>query len=276
MTKTITDTSGAVEPNAQQVFFGTFNGISDDVTTPTSGTLTVEGDYKGVGCGSYTSSNKGVTSICGSIKGIKNWGNIEIIPDNAFRPPALETTGIDCTTFPESLKSIGSYAFQGQICKKIHIPSSINHIGTNPWSGSIGTAYMESLTVDTGNTAYTIDQNCLVELSSKRLICHRYYISEPLNIPDYITHIDQYALSRIKNTEITIPASIQSVESYAFAYAESLTTVRILATTPPTGASYMFDNCDLLTSIIVPVGSGDAYKNKAGWRNHKDIIVEAS
>ena len=47
LTKTITDTSGAEEPNAQQVFFGTFNGVSDSVTTPASGTLKISGDYQG-------------------------------------------------------------------------------------------------------------------------------------------------------------------------------------------------------------------------------------
>ena len=38
LTKTIRDTSGATVPNAQKVFFGTFNGVSDGVATPTSGT----------------------------------------------------------------------------------------------------------------------------------------------------------------------------------------------------------------------------------------------
>ena len=49
LTKTITDTSGAAEPNAQQVFFGTFNGVSDSVATPTSGELTIEGGYYAFG-----------------------------------------------------------------------------------------------------------------------------------------------------------------------------------------------------------------------------------
>ena len=43
LTKTVKDTSGAEEPNAIQVFFGRFNGVSDSVATPASGTLTIEG-----------------------------------------------------------------------------------------------------------------------------------------------------------------------------------------------------------------------------------------
>ena len=57
LTKTITDTSGAAEPNAQQVFFGTFNGVSDSVTTPASGTLTIEGKYAAFGIGLPHSSS---------------------------------------------------------------------------------------------------------------------------------------------------------------------------------------------------------------------------
>ena len=64
LAKTITDTSGAEEPNAQQVFFGTFNGVSDSVTTPASGTLTIEGDCRGFAVGQYKQySNSKTTTI---------------------------------------------------------------------------------------------------------------------------------------------------------------------------------------------------------------------
>ena len=58
LTKTITDTSGVASPNAQQVFFGTFNGVADSVETPASGTLTIEGDYRNVTVGTYESGSK--------------------------------------------------------------------------------------------------------------------------------------------------------------------------------------------------------------------------
>ena len=53
LTKTITDTSGAEEPNAQQVFFGTLNGISDSVATPSNGELIIEGACYAFSCGTY-------------------------------------------------------------------------------------------------------------------------------------------------------------------------------------------------------------------------------
>jgi hypothetical protein len=83
LTKTITDTSGAEEPNAQEVFFGTFNGVSDSVVTPASGELTIKGDCRGFGCGVYTMA-KLVSSVCNCITVVTDLGNIEVIPENAF------------------------------------------------------------------------------------------------------------------------------------------------------------------------------------------------
>lgn len=76
LTKTITDTSGAEEPNAQQVFFGTFNGVSDSVETPASGTVTIEGDYNSFGMGNYSKSSKNTNSTCNCIREIINLGKI--------------------------------------------------------------------------------------------------------------------------------------------------------------------------------------------------------
>ena len=53
LTKTITDDGTAETPNAQQVFFGTFNGVTDEVETPDSGKLTIRGDCYAFGCSTF-------------------------------------------------------------------------------------------------------------------------------------------------------------------------------------------------------------------------------
>jgi hypothetical protein len=72
--------------NAQQVFFGTFNGSSDSVSTPASGTLTIEGGYSAFATGSYkkSSNDKATTTRCSCITNIIDWGCIEFIPNYAF------------------------------------------------------------------------------------------------------------------------------------------------------------------------------------------------
>lgn len=111
LTKTITDTSGAEEPNAQQVFFGTLYGVSDSVTTPTSGTLTIEGDYAAFACGYFTYNAKSATKTCCCVTGIVDFGSVRYIPVGAFGGYSDGCKKITSLNFPSSLESIESNAF---------------------------------------------------------------------------------------------------------------------------------------------------------------------
>lgn len=110
LTKTITDTSGAAEPNAQQVVFGTFNGVVHD-TTPTSGELTIEGDFYAFGCGAYSDGNSSTDKLasdyCSCITAVVEWGNITKIPSNAFQ----NCDKLNISAVPEGVVSIGTKAF---------------------------------------------------------------------------------------------------------------------------------------------------------------------
>lgn len=126
LTKTITDTSGAAEPNAQQVFFGTFNGVSDEVETPASGTLTIEGGCVGVGVGSYAyTSGKNSNKYCSCVTAITDFGGITQITDSAFYGCKLQIDEIS-----EGVVSIGdrafysNYAYDGKP-RRITLPSTL-------------------------------------------------------------------------------------------------------------------------------------------------------
>lgn len=156
LTKTVTDTSGAAEPNAQQVFFGTFNGVSDEVETPVSGTLTIEGDFSAFACGSYyRMKNTSVSSSC--IMDVVDWANPTIIAAYAFDgctkftltelPSGVTSigvsafrgcTGISIGEIPEGVTSIGDYAFsvgsEHNMPNPIILPSTITSIGSYAFS----------------------------------------------------------------------------------------------------------------------------------------------
>lgn len=115
LTKTITDTSGAESPNAQQVFFGTLYGVSDSEVTPASGTLTIEGDYSAFGCGAYKVNNKGDDYECACVTQILDFGASDNIPDRAFaRDPQDKSGALGLTgelVIPSAIKTIGGSAF---------------------------------------------------------------------------------------------------------------------------------------------------------------------
>lgn len=106
LTKTITDTSGAEEPNAQQVFFGTFNGVTDEVETPANGTLTIEGDYVAFGSSQCNITNKTYKRYDG-ITAVSDFGSVQYIPNQAFSA----CNGLKNVTIPESVTRIEARAF---------------------------------------------------------------------------------------------------------------------------------------------------------------------
>lgn len=130
LTKTITDTSGVAEPNAQQVFFGTFNGVSDSVATPSSGRLTIEGDYYAFAEGTYATGSKVIGWLCSCVTSIKSFGIATYIPKNAFghtsyanaNSPKLENVVIS-----KDIVSIGGSAFAR--CGKL---TTVKILATNP------------------------------------------------------------------------------------------------------------------------------------------------
>ena len=138
LTKTITDTSGAEEPNAQQVFFGTFNGVTDSVATPSSGTLTIEGDYYAFGCGFYAFTNKLDNYTCICVVNILDFGNVEIIPNNAFGVVLVPDNPKRLTgeiIIPSTVKSIGEGAFLVTKITSVTISNTVSVIGKGAFNG---------------------------------------------------------------------------------------------------------------------------------------------
>ena len=125
LTKTITDTSGAEEPNAQQVVYGTFNGVTRD-TSPMSGELVIDGDYVAFGIGKFSETEK-MFDFCACITKINNWGKVELIPDNAFSGGFIGCP-IDGIDLPSNINYIGAYAFAYTNITHISIPKNVKEI----------------------------------------------------------------------------------------------------------------------------------------------------
>lgn len=316
LTKTITDTSGAQFPNAQQVFFGTFNGVTDSVETAASGTLTIEGDYRGVGCSEYTATSKGGSKDCSCITAVNSLGESSIIPDDAFYqchlesiklPNSILSIGRSAFTacpipklrIPSSVESISDQAFyaNGKLCElvlcdglktigdlafggalenslstTVEIPASVENIGDNPFHARTG---KNIISVHKENKAYKIDGNCLIEVSTNRLVSG----FQDSVIPSYITRIGVSAfMYQIALQNITIPENVSAIGDGAF-YNCDLREVVILAEIPPIyeyNNFSIFEANDNLISITVPFGCGDTYKTTEYWKTYADKIVEAS
>lgn len=93
-----------------------------------------------------------------------------------------------------------------------------------------------------------------------------------VTISNSVTSIGVEAFSNSSGlTEVTIPTGVTSIDFYAFFEITSLTSVTVLATTPPTLGSSVFDNTNNCP-IYVPSGSVSAYKSANNWSKYASRI----
>ena len=148
---------------------------------------------------------------------------------------------------PDSVTSIGSYAFRGcDSLTSIVIPNSVTSIGSYAFGDC------SSLTsIEIPNSVMNISFGMFSGCSSLTSI----------EIPNSVTSIGSYAFGNCSSlTSIEIPNSVTSVGSYAFAYCDGLTSIEIPNSVTSIG-SRAFEGCDSLTSIEIPnsvtsIGSG--------------------
>ena len=284
--KTVTDTSGAEEPNAQQVFFGTFNGASDSVETPSSGTLTIEGDFAAFGCGGYKTAKitVGDPRWLGVSK-IVRFGEVDAIPDNAFG--SISVTGpsgaseLTNVRVPDTVRRIGDFAFAGcHWLESISIPDNVVEMGMNPFANRSNVIATKETTLWNvanisleSNRHFVKDGNCLVEVSTNRVICG----THDFVIPPSTRIIGDYAFyCRTERTDdVEIPANVVSIGSSAFSGFSPECNLIVRATTPPStnATAFSFDE-NSTGAILVPVGCAEAYKAAEGWSEYADYIME--
>ena len=166
----------------------------------------------------------------------------------------------DLTTLniPDGTTKIGNHTFQNcSALTNITIPDSVTQIGEYAFYSC------KALTVVTiGNGVTNIGTNAFYACSA---------LTE-ITIPDGVTSIDSYVLYGCSTlTEITIPDGVTSIGSYALKNCSSLTSITIMATTPPSLRTGVFDNTNNCP-IYVPAASVNAYKAANNWSKYADRI----
>ena len=308
LTKTLTF-SGT---NAKQVFFGTFNGVSDSVSTPSSGTLVIEGGCKSVGIGSYKTyaNDKTSTEYFTGVTAITAYGA------NTVHDGAFENCNIISATFT-GVDSIGKSVVTSNSIKDLNV--TVNglpkYMPRFAFRASINTNSSLSIKIidesfdwdkwvdvkDSRPATETIEHTSTggtdkedvkvyingvittdissVELKECKTICSYafyWFNLTSITIPSSVTSIgDEVCVGCSNLTSVSIPSSVTSIGDYAF-WNYNTSNITMLATNPPTlGEKNPFYSSDKLI-ITVPVGYGETYKTAEGWSRYADYIVEAS
>lgn len=248
MTGTIADYDGSSEPASGKSLFARL--VDRSITEVTAADLA------------------GITEISNyAFAGAPNLKSI-IIPDivtNFGNFAFYNCRSLTNITIPNSVVSIGEETFRN--CSSlisIMIPDGVTVI---PWHAFDGCISLTSVTIPDSVTAINVAvfRNCTGLIS--------------IMIPDSVTTTG-YDVFRYcsKLTSITIGSGMRSIGSSTFDSCSVNTelggTYTILATTPPIIQSNTFDNAKI-NKIIVPVGTGAAYKAATNWSALADKMVEA-
>ncbi len=173
-------------------------------------------------------------------------------------------------TIPDSVTSIGSYAFYGCTnLTSVVIPNSVTNIGGYAFedcSGLTSVTIPDSVTSIgfeafkgcNGLTAVYIHDLaawCGIEFGSSFSSAHHLYLDGEevvdLTIPDSVTSIGSYAFHGCANlTSVAIPDSVTSIGSEAFYGCSGLTSVTIPDSVTSIGY-YAFYGCSGLTSVTI-------------------------
>ena len=199
--------------------------------------------------------------------------------DPDFAPWYDYKSYIKYVSLPDGLTSIGDWAFDG--CRgltSVTIPNSVTSIGREAFYGCTG---LTSVTIPNsvtsiGNSAFASCSGLTSVMIPNSVTSIRYSAFNgcsgltSVTIPNSVTSIGNNAFDGCRGlTSVTIGNSVTSIGVAAFNGC-SITTLTVLATTPPSGGSTCGINAGNCT-LYVPTESVNTYVNTIWWEDFKEI-----
>ena len=177
-----------------------------------------------------------------------------------------ESSNITSVVLPENAQLTrvpNSFVYWCQKITDIVIPNTFTEIGTAAFS-----TCTKLSNVTLSNALTKIDNYAFQGCNNLR----------DITLPNSLTTIgDQVFNSCPVLPQLTIPQNVANIGNHALKCGTTTNkaTFTFLGTTPPTIYTYTFD-ATKLNKIIVPAGSGEAYKSATNWANFADYIEEAT
>lgn len=205
-------------------------------------------------------------------------------------------SGVSTLIMPNTITSIGGYAFLGSSIKNLYISEGItrcynftfsnsNYLTYNSYEnarylGSKSKPYLVLIDViDKNLSTNKIHEDC-------RVIMHGAFEQSTISeivVPNNVRHLNGASTAEIFKgctnlTKITIGSAVEEISGYLLAYDTDysvLTEVNILAKVPPVLEYGILILSGIIShiSIKVPRDSIEAYKTATGWSYYADLIT---
>ena len=170
--------------------------------------------------------------------------------------------GCKNTTIPNSVKSIGDYAFWGHTgLTSITIPSNVTSLGYGPFVRTGVTAF----SVPSDHPNYCAVDGVLFTKDQTELIAYPGGRNGAYTIPDGVKTVGMFSFNYCEGlTAVTFPEGVETIGAYSFRHCNGLTSVTI-PNSVTTIEGYVFRECNQLANVTI--GSGLTYLGLCAFWN---------
>jgi hypothetical protein len=190
----------------------------------------------------------------------------------------------DVFTIPDSVTSIGNYAFYDCIdLTSITIPDSVTSIGryafyrcynltSVTWGSSVTSIGEYAFQACHGLNSVTIPDSVIIIGHGAFFGCRGL---TSVTIPDSVTSIEQHAFAKCDGlTSVTIPDSVTSIGPYAFIYCSSLSAASFLGNAPAMGIRIFMHCASDFKIIFSPEATGFTTPTWLGYPAEADNCLD--
>ena len=179
---------------------------------------------------------------------------------------------------PQSVTSIGSYAFSGCSLTSVSLPTSLTYLGSAAFLGckSLTAIDIPAFTESGGYNSYSSSTGYSMSGNyyGGRLICAGCTSLTSATLTEGMTQVyDGMFADCTSLTTVTLPTTITSITASAFRNCENLSTVKVGMQAPIAIDSEVFTN-RFLATLVVPEGCKEAYQNAEFWEDFQTIVEE--
>ena len=160
---------------------------------------------------------------------------------------------------PDQLQYIGDYAFQQTNLESVKLPNQLQKLGVGAFfsCAKLTEVQLPDTLTEIPNSAFEscrkLDQ--IVIPNTVKSIGNSAFascaLSKDLIIPESVTKIGEGAFSNCRFSSVKLPSGITEIPRGAFASCESLTSITLPSQITSIGGE-AFSNCEGLTSIVIP------------------------